>query len=141
MYDKALPLTSDYLAQSPYPPLPSPAENVAERLVILGHMTFNPDIWATSPERLKRYWDAYLEHVEACANTNNLAIWWQDVTAEMGARHLGNDLLHEKNLLVAPHLLDPPASASDVLTVFRRQAPYLIDRARIWNKTRKNTHG
>lgn len=138
MFDN-LPLTQALRDKSPYPPFDDPNYEVAERLVILAHLTFNRDIWGVSEKRLKRYWEASLEHIRGSANTAHLSTWWQNYIEEMGGMKLTTDYLHEKNLLVEPQHLTPPADPAVVLRIFRQEAPYLVDRARVWNKARKET--
>ena len=134
-----LPETNKILAQYPYAPFTDPAENVAERLIALGHLSFNRDVWASSPERIKRYWFAYAENIEGAANTNRVSIWWSRMTEGMASDNLvSTPHLHEKNLLLDPTQLSTPVTDQAVLQVFRQQTDYLIDRARMWVKIRRN---
>lgn len=137
MYDN-LTITTELMKISPYEPFENPAHNIAERLVMLGHLTFNRDVWAASPERIKRYWAAYTENIEGSANTNRLNIWWSQMTEGMASNPL-NDIqyLNEKNLLLDPINLQPSVSESEVLEVFRRETSYLIDRTRVWVNARR----
>lgn len=123
-----------------YPEFDDAAHNVAERLVILGHLTFNRDVWAVSSERLKRYWSAYAENIEGNANTNKLSVWWAQFTQGMASKPF-NDMqyLHEKNLLLDPVHLSTPVKDEEVLEVFRRETSYLIDRTRVWVNLRKKS--
>lgn len=132
-----LPETTRILAEYPYAPLDAPAENIAERLIALGHLTFNRDVWAASPDRIKRYWVAYAENITGSANTNRVSVWWARMTEGMASENLTKpDYLHEKNLLLDPMHLSTPVPDQDVLQVFRQQTDYLIDRARIWVRVR-----
>ena len=47
------------------------------------------------------------------------------------------EFLHEKNLLLSPSTLSTPVQDQEVLQVFRQQTPYLVDRARMWVRTRR----
>lgn len=133
-----LPATTRLLSEYPYPQLPDPAENVAERLVALVHSGYNRDVWAVSPERLKRYWTAFSEHCEGSANTNRVSVWWTQVTEGLVIPPLNDpEFLHEKNLLLSPSTLSTPVQDQEVLQVFRQQTPYLVDRARMWVRTRR----
>lgn len=132
MFDD-LKVTNELLKLSSYEPFEDPAYNVAERLIILGHLTFNRNIWSASPERYKRYWAAYLENIEGSANTNRVSIWWKQVTENMGSLPLNKmEYRHEKNLLIEPTKLQPSVEDNAVLNVFRREAGYLVDRTRVW---------
>lgn len=132
-----LPETSRLLGEYPYAPFDDPAENIAERLIALGHLGFNRDVWAASPERIKRYWLAYAENIKGSANTNRLSIWWAEMTDGMAIENLTKaEYLHEKNLLLDPTHLSTPVTDQAVLQVFRQQTDYLIDRARMWVKKR-----
>lgn len=137
-----LPETTKILEQYPYQPFIDPAENIAERLIALGHLSFNRDVWASSPERIKRYWVAYSEHIRGSANTNKVSIWWSTMTEGMASENLTKtEYLHEKNLLLTPTQLSIPVPDQAVLQVFRQQTDYLIDRARMWVKTKNITRG
>lgn len=133
-----LPLTTKLLASSPYERLADPAADIAERLIALTHIGFNASVWAVSPERRKRYWSAFSEHVVGSANTNKVSIWWSQVQEGMVTVPM-NDLphLHEKNLLLNPSALQVPATDQEVLQVFRTQSDYLLDRARVWVAVRR----
>lgn len=134
-----LPETNQILEEYPYIPLDTPAENVAERLIVLGHLTYNPDVWASSPDRRKRYWKAFLENVEGSSNTNRVSVWWAQFTDGMASRTLNNEkYLHEKNLLLDPTSLSTPVEDRLVLEALRNHAGYLVDRARIWVRTRSS---
>lgn len=135
-----LKITSELLSLSPYEQFENPAHNLAERLVVLGHLSFNADVWAASPDRIKRYWKAYAENIEGSANTNRLSVWWQQMTEGMACKPL-NDIkyLNEKNLLLDPTHLQPSTEESDVLEVFRRETGYLIDRTRVWVAARRES--
>lgn len=135
-----LPLTNAVIDAYPYTPFDDPARNLAERLIALGHLGFNRDVWASSPERIKRYWVAYNEHIKGSANTNRLSTWWSQVTEGMVIQpFIKPEYLHEKNLLLSPEHLSTPVEEQDVLSVFRTDSDYLIDRARMWAKVRRDT--
>src|SRR5690625_2018454 len=129
--------TNTLLEGYPYSAFDNPAENIAERLIILAHLTYNAEVWGKTPERRKRYWKAFLENVEGGANTNRLSVWWKQFRDGMASRPLNNpDYLHEKNLLLDPTHLSTEVEDREVLDILREQAPYLVDRARFWVRTR-----
>lgn len=133
-----LPETEKILAQYPYKPFTDPAENIAERLIALGHLSANRDVWFSSPERIKRYWLAYTENIQGSANTDRLSIWWSKMTDQMATTDLNmTGYLHEKNLLLMPTELSTPVEDQLVLQVFRTETDFLIDRARMWIRVRK----
>lgn len=133
-----LPVTDDLLAISPYMPLADPAENVAERLVILAHLSFDTKVWST---RLDRYWAAFGEHVEASTNQPTVRGWWSALMRDMPGVMLRSPLyLHEKNLLIRPALLPGTSVAdADVLRVLREDFLELRDRTRLWAKVRRES--
>lgn len=121
--------TDEIIGTSEYEPLDSPAESIAERLVYLGHFTFNTKVWSS---RLDRYWEAYSERIEGSVNTDNLATWWVMLMNDMDGLPLPlGPRLHEKNLLLHPRLLTPPVEDTAVLRVLREYTPALIDRVRM----------
>lgn len=128
--------TNKILETYPYPPFQDPARNLAERLIILGHLAKNHDIWGTTPERRKRYWSAYIEHIGSCANTDSLSTWWNELEEEMGLHKLNSTQhLHEKNLLLQPEE-NFGTTEYEILASLRKDAPYLIDRVRVWSRTK-----
>lgn len=135
-----LPLTDSMLTEeSPYAPLDDPAESIAERLVMLAHLSFNSDVWGSHTGRAKRYWPAFGEHVEASTNNPDVAAWWCTLMSELPGVPLNSPmLLHEKNLLIHPTRL-PVTQVEDaeVLMVLRNYALDLRDRARVWVKVRQ----
>lgn len=138
-YGWHLPLTDAMLEkESPYRPLDDPAENVAERLVMLTHLSFDSKVW--SP-RLDRYWAAFAEHVEASTNQPSVSAWWGALMRDLPGVMLRSPLLlHEKNLLLRPTVL-PGTTATDaaVLMVLRVNTLELRDRTRMWAKVRRET--
>lgn len=121
--------TDRVLGDSEYEPLDSPEQSIAERLIYLGHWTFNPDVWSS---RADRYWSAYAERVEGAVNTDTVALWWVNLMESMSGLPLPHGpRLHEKNLLIYPRLLDPPVEDRHVLAVLRSYTPALIDRVRM----------
>lgn len=135
-WDWPLPATDAMLDESRYKPLDEPSENIAERLVMLGHLTFNSRIWST---RLDAYWTAYTNHIRSSANVADVAHWWCTLMGRMVGTPLGaTSLLHEKNLLVRPTSLPETAVPDeDVLMHFRTYALDLVDRTRIWVRDRR----
>lgn len=121
--------TDSIIAASEYEPLDSPAESIAERLIYLGHFTFNSAVWSA---RRDRYWEAYSERIEGSVNTDKLATWWVLLMNDMDGLPLPfGPRLHEKNLLLHPRLLTPPVEDAAVLRVLREYTPALIDRVRM----------
>jgi hypothetical protein len=121
--------TDGIIGASEYEPLDSPAESIAERLVYLGHFTFNTTVWT---RRLDRYWEAYSERIEGSVNTDKLATWWVMLMNDMDGLPLPlGPRLHEKNLLLHPRLLTPAVEDTAVLRVLRENTPALIDRVRM----------
>lgn len=121
---------------SPYAPLEEPAEAVAERLVILAHLTMNRDVWAG--DRLPRYWGAFTAAVQGAALSGSCVDWWCKFVATMSGVPLGaSGLLDEKNRLVRPRLLDPPVDDMLVLRILDEWAVDLTDRTRMWVRNRR----
>lgn len=132
-----LPLTDKMLEdESPYAAFPDPAQNIAERLVMLAHLSYNSGIWSS---RLDRYWPGFRERAEAATNTPDVASWWQGFMDQIGGQPLKSTmLLHEKNLLCHPTTLPgTQVDDQDVLLVLRQYSLDLTDRCRIWVKTRR----
>lgn len=133
-----LPLTDKLLEdESPYASFQDPAQNIAERLVMLGHLSFNAAVWSS---RLDRYWIGFRERAEAATNNPDVASWWGSFSDQIVAAPLKSTmLLHEKNLLCHPTTLPgTQVDDQDVLLVLRQYSLDLTDRCRIWVKTRKN---
>lgn len=121
---------------SPYEDLADDAQAVAERLLMLAHLTMNPQIWST---RLDRYWGAFTDAAQGAAMSATCVDFWCKLTSTMGGVPLaGTGLLHEKNLLVRPALLDPPVADRAVLGVVDTWCLDLVDRVRVWVRVRKN---
>lgn len=121
--------TDAIIGASDYEPLDSPAESIAERLIYLGHFTFNSAVWTS---RRDRYWEAYSERIEGSVNTDKLATWWVALMKDMDGQPLPlGPRLHEKNMLLHPRLLTPSVDDSEVLRVLREYTPALIDRVRM----------
>ena len=137
-----LPLTDLMLnEESPYAPLDDPAENIAERLVMLAHLSFDPSVWGGHTGRNGRYWSAFGEHLEAATNNATLAAWWSALMRDLPGTPIRlTRLLHEKNLLCRPTRL-PATTVPDeaVLMVLRVHTLDLRDRARVWAKVRRET--
>lgn len=130
-----LPATDSLFIDSPYEPLDNPGENIAERLVMIAHLSFNTDVWSN---RIDRYWDGLVERIEGACNTNTVAEFWQRLTDEMALVPLhAGDLLHEKNLLCRPATLSTPVSDFAVLNPLRSYPRDIVDRTRMWNQYRK----
>lgn len=122
----------------PYEPLLSPEENLAERLVILGHRAFNSDVWARNTSRLARYWDAYDERIQAALATDKVVTYWCTLHDQMSLAPLHKGLLDDKNRIVRPRLL-PGTTVDDeaVLDVLRAHHLDLRDRTRYWVALRR----
>lgn len=132
-----LPMTDQMLeVESPYRPLADPAESVAERLVMLAHLSFKSSVWST---RLDRYWAAFGEHVEGSTNQPTVAEWWEALMRDLPGDMLRSPLLlHEKNLLCRPAVLPvTPVLDADVLMVLRTHPLEMRDRTRLWAKFRR----
>lgn len=126
--------------ESPYVPLVDPAQNIAERLVMLAHLCFSNKVWGVHTGRMGRYWDALGEHIEGCANSNpDLASWWGHLMRDLPGEALKHKpLLHEKNLLCRPMSLPGTQVADqDVLMALRTYNYDLRDRARMWAQMRR----
>lgn len=139
-YGWNLPETDLLYDTSPYAPLPSPAQNIAERLTMLAHLSFNMSVWGSAAGRGDRYWPRFGESLEAAASTVDTASWWRTMMDEMTGVPLRRlPLVHEKNLLCHPTVL-PTTSVedSDVLDVFRAYPIDLRDRCRVWAKVRRD---
>lgn len=135
-----LPLTDHMLeVESPYAPFADPAENIAERLTMLAHLTFNARVWGGASGRIGRYWPALGEHIETAASNRDIPSWWAALMQEIsGEPILLPGLLHEKNYLMHPATLPSTQVPDDaVLDVFRTHTLDLRDRARFWVKTRR----
>lgn len=137
-----LPLTDLMLdEESPYAPLDDPAENIAERLVMLAHLSFDASVWGGHTGRTGRYWTALGEHIEASTNNASLAGWWSSLMRDLPGVPLRlTTLLHEKNLLCRPTRLPTTQVGDDqVLMVLRVHTLDLRDRVRVWAKVRRET--
>lgn len=136
-YGWNLPLTDDMLDTSPYAPLDSPEQNIAERLVMLAHLSYDSKVWGS---RLPRYWGAFAEHVESSTNNPDVASWWGALERSMPLADIRNTMLvHEKNLLCHPTKLPgTPVQDGDVLMVLRTYTSDLKDRTRVWAKVRRD---
>lgn len=135
-----LPLTDSMLEEeSPYAPLGDPASNVAERLVMLAHLSFNSKVWGYHTGRGVRYWTAFGEHVEGSTNNADVASWWGALMTNLpGVPLRATTLLHEKNLLCHPLTLPgTQVEDGDVLAVLRTHTLDLRDRTRVWAKIRR----
>lgn len=135
-----LPLTDSMLEEeSPYAPLDDPAGNIAERLVMLAHLSFDSKVWGSQTGRGGRYWAALGEHIEGSTNNPDVASWWGSLMSNLPGVPLRQTmLLHEKNLLCRPTRL-PTTQVDDgeVLMVLRTYTLDLRDRTRVWAKTRR----
>ena len=138
-YGWSLPATDALLEEMPYAPLAAPAENIAERLVMLGHLAYNINIWGSETGRGERYWPAFGDYLNAATANPDLPTWWSAFMQGInGAPIRSLDLLHEKNLLCRPTTL-PSTQVDDqaVLDVMRQYGTDLRDRCRVWVKTRR----
>lgn len=137
MFDELVVTNGIFATDYPYTPLQDPAENLAERLILLTHIPRNRDVWNVSTERRNRYWAAYKENCEGSANTNRVSIWWVLINEGMAITPLIDETyLHEVNLLLNPTALSIPVEDQDILQVFRQQTPYLANRVSIWSRAR-----
>ena len=123
--------------ESPYASFQDPAQNIAERLVMLGHLAYNASIWSS---RLGRYWPGFSERVEASTNNPDVASWWGAFMDQIVGLPLKSTmLLHEKNLLCHPTTLPgTQVEDQDVLLILRQYPLDLTDRCRIWAKMRRD---
>ena len=139
----ALPATTTLLRhyEAPLEPLDDVAESVAERLVTIAHLCFNPDVWGSSKGRSYNYWRALCQRLESAANEGTLPGWWERLAASEGGmslRPVRRTLLAEKCALVRPTLLTGgTCTDTDVLEVFREYPTDLADRCQAWNRSRK----
>ena len=136
-----LPMTDKMLEdESPYASFEDPAQNIAERLIMLGHLSFNASVWSSSKGRIERYWPGFRERVEAATNNPDVASWWGTFIDQIAGEPLKSPmLLHEKNLLCHPTTLPgTQVDDQDVLLVLRQYSLDLTDRCRIWVKTRRD---
>lgn len=132
-----LPLTDHMLEnESPYASFTDPAQNIAERLIMLGHLSFNSTIWS---RRIDRYWPGFRDRVEDATNCPDVAAWWDRFMSQIvGVPLRSSLLLHEKNLLCHPTTLPgTQVDDQDVLHVLRTYPLDLTDRCRIWVKMRR----
>lgn len=128
-------MTDAMLEQSPYAPFTDPAQNIAERLVMLTHRTFNAKMWGSASGRAERYWPGMTERLELTSGSvDDLAEWWGLMISEIKGMPLrSTTLLHEKNLLCHPTTLPvTQVKDQDVLLVLQRYTLDLVDRTRIW---------
>lgn len=125
--------------ESPYLPLEDPAQNIAERLTFIAHLSFNSKTWGGESGRLDRYWDAFRERLESSANQISVAEWWSAFVTDMDCEQPHRKIIvHEKNLLAHPtQLPGTPVVDMDVLNVFRRQSHDLRDRTQMWARNRR----
>lgn len=136
-----LPVTDQMLTESAVRPLPEPAESVAERLVFLAHMHFNPNEWSSRTSRIGRYWGAFQENVEAAATAADCAGWWEEMRTYMLVRETLDKYLTEKEALTHPTLLSPAVDDRAVLDNLARYPTTFVDRCRIWRTTRLDADG
>ena len=130
-----LPLTDKMLDdESPYASFQDPAQNIAERLIMLGHLGFN------ASSRADRYWPGFRERAEAATNNPDVAAWWGAFMDEIVGQPLRSPMLmHEKNLLCHPTTLPgTQVEDQDVLLVLRQYSLDLTDRCRVWAKMRRD---
>lgn len=139
-YGWPTPITDEMLTESLLPPLPTPAESIAERLVMLAHLSFDPSVWGGSTGRISGYWVALGNRVESSTNEITVATWWEVLMKDLPGVPLKDlDLLHEKNLLIRPEQLPgTPVDDDEVLTVLRTHTLELRDRTRRWAKERRD---
>lgn len=139
-YGWPTPLTDAMLTESLLLPLPSAAESIAERLVMLAHLCFDTSVWGGSTGRVGGYWTALGNRVESSTNEIAVATWWEVLMKDLPGVPLKDiDLLHEKNLLLRPEQLpSTPVSDDEVLTVLRTHTLELRDRTRRWAKERRD---
>jgi len=114
----------------------TPAEAVAERMLMLAHLTFNADVWGA--DRRSRYWGAFTDAAAGAVLSACLVEWWSKFVSTMGGVPLGDiALVDEKNRLLRPRLLTPPVEDSQVLRVMDTHAADLVDRTRVWVHNRR----
>lgn len=133
------PLTDEMLAESLLPPLPTPEESIAERLVMLAHLSFDSSMWGSSSGRIGQYWTAFGNRIESSTNEITVATWWEVLMNDLPGVPLRDlDILHEKNLLIRPSMLPgTPVEDDEVLTILRTHTLELRDRTRRWAKERR----
>lgn len=133
-YGWDLPATDRLLDESPYRPLEDPAENLAERLLMLAHLGFNQEVWGADTGRLGNYWNAYAERIASACNNPTVVTMWDDLIDQLRAVTLRREpLRYEQSLLVRPATLPmTPVADADVLTVIRTQSHDLVNRVRMW---------
>lgn len=136
-----LEVTDSMLRESLVAPLPDPAASVAERLVLMSHKHLNPVewTWTRSSNRAMRYWGALVENVQAASYARDCSAWWEEMARYMLLRPTMGPVAAEKDRLVHPRLLDPPIDDRDVLEYLMRYPTGLVDRARIWSSSRKDS--
>lgn len=139
-YGWPTPLTDEMLTDSLLPPLPTPEESIAERLVMLAHLCFDSSVWGGNTGRISGYWTALGNRVESSTNEITVATWWEVLMKDLPGLPLKDiDLLHEKNLLIRPaQLPGTPVEDDEVLTVLRTHTLELRDRTRRWAKERRD---
>lgn len=139
-YGWPTPLTDDMLAESTLPPLPTPAESIAERLAMLAHLSFDATRWGSGSGRLGTYWTAFGNRMEAATSEITVATWWETLMVELPGVPLRDlDTLYEKNRLIRPTQLDgTTVPDEDVLSVLRNHTLELRDRTRVWAKERRD---
>lgn len=138
-YGWPTPVTDEMLSDALLAPLPTPAESIAERLVMLAHLSFDSSVWGISTGRLGGYWLAFGNRIEVATSEITVATWWETLMRELPGVAIRNpDTLHEKNLLIRPEQLPGvPVPDEDVLTILRTHPLELRDRTRRWAKERR----
>lgn len=138
-YGWPTPVTDDMLSEALLAPLPTPAESIAERLVMLAHLSFDTSMWGPTSGRLAGYWVAFGNRIEVATSEITVATWWETLMRELpGVPIRDSDTLHEKNLLIRPEQLPgTPVPDEDVLTILRTHPLELRDRTRRWAKERR----
>lgn len=139
-YGWPTPLTDAMLSEGLLLPLPTPPEAIAERLVMLAHLSFDSSVWGGNTGRVAGYWTALGNRVESSTNEITVATWWEVLMKDLPGVALRDiDLLHEKNLLIRPaQLPGTPIDDDEVLTVLRTHTLELRDRTRRWAKERRD---
>lgn len=113
------------------PACPSPAEDVAERLVLLAHYGADFSLW--SGRRRLQYWQALTERVKAATFAGpRLGDWWEHLSRDLSTRPRN---AAERDSLA--RLLSYPQARS-VLRVLRTYPEVVVLRVRVIAEARRD---
>lgn len=122
--------TSEWLENSPLPSLPTEAEQIAEKLILIIHYGVDFSIWGGV--RRVRYWDALAERVKASTYAGpTLNEWHSNISSSLVSQPR-----NEKERLELVELLQSD-NEREILKTLRNKAQTLVLRVRVISELRK----